>query len=222
MPFDQPVFQTGAALVNPLLNLWFRFVEFFPWFILAIILLIIGYLISYVLGHAVRIILQKLGLDKQFEKAHLIKAVGKFQPSIFFGEITKWAIFLVFFLPQIADTLRLGTLSILLRDFASWIPNVLYAAIIVVLGLLVVNYVVDWLEEHSKTKGSKFTASVIKVVLMLLVILVALRQIGIDVTLIEQTFLILLAGAALALGLAFGLGSRKEVENLMKSMKKYF
>jgi len=54
------------------------------------------------------------------------------------------------------------------------------------------------------------------------VILVALRQIGIDVTLIEQTFLILLAGAALALGLAFGLGSRKEVENLMKSMKKYF
>ena len=63
-------------------------------------------------------------------------------------------------------------------------------------------------------------------VLSFIVVLMALRQIGIDVSLLETTFLVLIAslglGIALAIGIGVGLGAKKEMSELFTKIKKYF
>ena len=48
----------------------------------------------------------------------------------------------------------------------------------------------------------------------------ALDQIGVNVKLAENAFLIILAGIMLALAIAFGLGMKDEAGDIVKKMKK--
>ena len=211
----------GEALVNPLVNLWFRFVDVIPGIILAVIILIIGYILAYILGHAAKVILQRVGVDRQVAKAKLTKAVGNLNISSVLGETVKWLIF-VLFLAEAANQLRLGTLSDVIIRFANWLPQVIFAILIILFGLLLAHYVAMKMEEHAKVKGVKLASVVIKGVITFFVVVIALDQIGINVTILTSSFLIVLTGISLALGLSFGLGSQKEAGELVRQIKKYF
>ncbi len=212
---------TGEALVNPLVNLWLRFVDIIPGVVLALIILIVGYILAYILGHATRVILQRAGVDRQIAKAKLTKAVGHVSVSSVLGETVKWLIF-VLFLGEAANQLRLGTLSDVLIRFANWLPQVIFAILVILFGLLFAHYVALKVEEHAKVKGARFASVILKTVITFFVVVIALEQIGVNVTILTSSFLIVLAGIALALGLSFGLGSQKEAGELVKHIKKYF
>ena len=121
---------------------------------------------------------------------------------------------------------KLGQLSDLLRTFVLWLPNVIIAIVVFLFGLAVANYVKMKTEEHSRQKGTKAAGSILKVVIIIMVIIVALKQIGVDVSILESTFLLIVGalavGIALALGIGMGLGLRKESENMVQQIKKNF
>ena len=217
MPFQD----AGQALINPLLNLWNNLYNILPGIILAIIILVIGYIIAFILGHATKVILQKLGLDRQLAKAQLTKTLGHIHVSSALGEAVKWLIFVIF-LGQAAEQLRLGALTDVILRFVNWLPGLIVAALVVLFGLFVAHYVALKIEEHTKVKGAKFASTVLKAVITFIVIMIALEQIGVDVSILKFSFLILLAGIALAVGLSFGLGSRKEANELVRNIRKYF
>ena len=87
---------TNIALTDPLVMLWRSFVNLLPGLIAALLLLLIGYVIAFFLGHALKVILDKLGLDRWIAKARLTKAIGNVHISSIFGEITKWYVFVIF------------------------------------------------------------------------------------------------------------------------------
>ena len=210
-------------ILNPLFNLWLSFVDIFPGLVAALIILILGYLIGFIMGHAVRIILQKIGIDTQVQKSKLTKAIGNAHISALVGEITKWYIFVIF-LQSAVDVLRLGTLSVILTQFALWLPDVIAAVLIVIFGLLFAQYVDLKIQETSKVKGSNTWGKVLKWAITLIVIVIALSQIGIDVSLLENIILLVVGafavGIALAIGLSFGLGSKGEAANIVKKITK--
>ena len=210
-------------ILNPLFNLWLSFVDIFPGLVAALIILILGYLIGFIMGHAVRIILQKIGIDTQVQKSKLTKAIGNAHISALVGEITKWYIFVIF-LQSAVDVLRLGTLSVILTQFALWLPDVIAAVLIVIFGLLFAQYVDLKMQETSKVKGSNMWGKVLKWAITLIVIVIALSQIGIDVSLLENIILLVVGafavGIALAIGLSFGLGSKGEAANIVKKITK--
>ena len=125
----------ASSFVDPLYTLWTSFKNVFPGLIAAIIILIIGYIIAMLLGHAVRIILEKAGLDQKVRKAKLVKNVGHMHLPKIFGEITKWYIFIIF-LQVIVDILNLGTLTVVLGKFVAWLPNVIAAVLIFLFGFM--------------------------------------------------------------------------------------
>ncbi|MBI2667396.1 hypothetical protein HYX17_01340 [Candidatus Woesearchaeota archaeon] len=211
----------GESLVNPLLNLWFRFVDVIPGLVFAIIILIIGYILAYVLGHAVKVILQRVGLDRQVAKARLTKVVGNLNISSVLGETVKWLIF-VLFLSEAANQLSLGALSDVLIRFANWLPQVIFAVLVILFGLMFAHYVALKVEEHAKFKGVRFASIILKAVITFFVVIIALEQIGINVTIITSSFLVILAGISLAVGLSFGLGAKKEAGELVRNVRKYF
>src|SRR3989338_1588317 len=87
---------TGSLILNPLISLWNSFVGILPGIIAAVIVLIIGYFVALGVGHAVKVLLEKAGLDSYLERSKFSKEVGHFHLSRILGEIVKWYIFLIF------------------------------------------------------------------------------------------------------------------------------
>lgn len=217
--------ETGLALLNPLEILWNKFVEFFPSFVSVIILLVIGYLLGLIIGHAIRVILQKAGLDRWLHKGELSRAIGKTHLSSVLGELVKWYIFIIF-LQTSVELLDLGGLSDILSVFVNWLPNLLIAIIVVMFGMVLAHYVELRVTAHSKVRGVTITSKILKWVIIFMVVLIALRQIGVEVGILENAFLLVIGalaiGIALALGIGLGLGLKKDGEQFVQDIMKNF
>lgn len=213
----------AEELLNPLVNLWNGFVIIFPGIVAAIVILLIGYLIALIIGHVVKVLLSKAGLDRILLKVDLPKAIGKFKLSSLLGVLAKWYIFIIF-IQAAVDAVNLGALSIILNRFVLWLPQLIVAILAVFAGLFVAHYVSHIVEAHTAMKGTKFMSSLLKVVIIFIAVVIALQQIGIEVSILENAFLILLAslglGVAVAVGLAFGLGLRGRAASYMDKLKK--
>ena len=61
--------ETGNLFLKPLYQLWLDFVSVFPSIVVAILLLILGYFVAFLIGHVVKWLLQKVGLDKYIKEA---------------------------------------------------------------------------------------------------------------------------------------------------------
>ena len=219
------VLETVVAIRSPFEALWIGFIKFFPDLIAVILLLSIGYLAGLVLGSILNILLQKIGLDKYVEKAALSKAIGKIHISSVLSELLKWYVFIIF-LQAAVDKIDLGNISGVLNSFVLWLPNLILGIVMVLFGLIFAHYVELRINENSKVKGMLVLSKIIKWFVMFIIIVSAFRQIGIQVGLVENIFMIvvgaLAAGIALALGIGLGLGLRKDAERLIRDFLKNF
>ncbi len=213
--------ETSVALTDPLVQLYISFMSIFPGLVLAVIMLIIGWVVAVLVGHAIRILLEKLGLDRKMAEAKLAKAIGHLRLSTLMGEVTKWYIFLIF-LNEAVNQLRLGSLSVLLSQLIAWLPNVIAAILVIVFGLYIGHYIAIKIEEHTKVKGAKTVAYSSKILIVFIFAIIAIEQIGIDVSILRNAFLIIVGGVALAIGLSFGLGTKGDAASTLKQLKKYF
>ncbi len=218
-------YETSQAITNPLGTIWAAIVAQLPALVAAVIVLIVGCFVGVILGHAVRVILEKLRVDDYVRKAKLTRAVGHTHVPALAGEVFKWFI-IILFLQQAVALLNLGAISALLDKFVSWLPNVIIAIIVLLFGLAVANYVQMKTVEFSNQKGMRAASGILKWVIIIMILMIALNQIGIDIGIVESTFLLLIGGlalgVALALGIGLGLGLRKESEDLVKEIKKHF
>lgn len=216
---------TGNLFLQPLAQLWQDFVLIFPSIVVALLLLIIGYLIGWAVGHGIKWLLEKAGLDSVIQKAGFSKQAGHTHLTGLVGELVKWFVFIIFLQVAVA-VLNLSTLSSLLDDFVRWLPNLLFAIIIFFAGVALAHYIDLKVKHYTKMRGMLIASGVLKVVILYLVLVIALSQIGIDVSVLESAFLILLGalglGFALAMGIGLGLGMRKPAESAVEGWKKHF
>ncbi len=217
--------ETTTSIINPLSAVWYSLVGQLPGIVAAIIVLIVGGFVAVILGHALRVVLEKLKVDDYVRKARLTKTIGHTHVPAVAGEIFRWYV-IILFLQQAVSLVNLGTLSVLLGQFVAWLPHVITAVIVLLFGIAVANYVYYKTWEHSKQKGVKASAGILKAVIIFMVLLISLKQIGVDVGILEHTFLLIIGalaiGVALALGIGLGLGLRKESENIIKGIRKNF
>ena len=221
MPIDS-LTATGQLVLNPFVSLANSFVEILPGLIIAVLLTIVGWFVALALGKSVKYILEKAGIDKLMAGSAFTGSVGNTMLSGLFGEITKWFVFLVF-LPQVLVNLRLGVLSDLLTSFVIWLPNLLAGAIIVIFGVALAHIVGMKIEEHTSMKGVKLLSKIVKISLVVIVTIVALDQIGIDLSLVKNLILIVVGTFAMAFAIAFGIGVskglQKDSDNVVKHLK---
>ena len=217
--------ETVIAVRSPFEALWLSFVEFFPKLIGLIFLLFLGYLTGLVLGHILKVILQKAGLDRYVDKSELSKAIGKTHLSSILGEILKWWVFIIF-LQAAVDSIKLGAISRFLDGVVSWLPNLIIAIVVVLIVLTFAHWLELKIRQHSNMQGIRTFASILKWVIVVIGALIAFRQIGIQVGLLEDVIRILLAafgiGIALALGIGLGLGLKKDAEKFIRSFMNNF
>ncbi len=216
---------TGNLFLTPLYQLWKDFLAIFPSIVVAILLLILGYFIGWALGHAVRWLLEKAGLDDAVKKSGVTKEVGHTHIPNLVGELIKWFVFIIF-LKVAVNILNLSAFSDLLVKFVEWLPHVLIALVIFFVGVALAHYVGLKIREHTKMRGMLIVAGLVRVVILYLVLVLGLAQLGIDVTLLQNAFLILLGalglGFALAMGIGLGLGLRDHADDLVSHIRKNY
>lgn len=215
--------ETTVAILNPLQAIWLKLVEILPGLIAAILVLVVGSIVAVILGHALRVLLEKTNLDRFLRKAQLTKAVGHTNVPSLLGELLKWYVIIIF-LQAAISLVNLGTLSTLLNNLVLWLPQLLIAIIVMLVGLAAAHYVQMRVVEHTQMKGMRLASVVLKWVVIIVAALISLKQIGIEVGILENVFQLavgaLAVGVALALGIGLGLGLKKEAESFLKDMKK--
>jgi len=217
--------QAGIAILNPFESIWLSFIGVLPSLIAAILLIVLGYLLGSALGHVLKVALHKIGIEKRLHNSDVAKAIGRMNLSSLFGELLKWYVFIIF-LQAGVDLLELGTLSVVLTSFVNWLPQLIVAVVIILFGILVAQYVEVKIRQHSNVKGVKASAVILKWVIVFVVILSALKQIGVETSLFENAFYLIIGalaiGLALALGIGLGMGMRKGGDRLVQKLTDSF
>lgn len=214
----------SGATFSGLQSFWEGFVNFIPSFLIALIVFIIGWLISAALGRVVEEILKRLKLDKIFEARGWQEAIEKGgiheKPSGFIGALIKWILIIVF-LAIAVEILGLPQFSLFLQKILAWIPNLLIAVLIFIVTIVVANFA----ERITKTSLKKSNlgyaemgASFVRWAIWVFGIFAILVQLGIAQELILAMFYGLVGFIVLAGGLAFGLGGKEVAQELLKNL----
>ena len=211
--------ETGTAIAGPLVSLVQSAIETIPGIVAAIAVLILGYIIALMVGYIAKSAVYKLSSLKKYVKdSSVCKVCGTLDLAEFTGVIIKWYVFILF-LPAVAKLIRLEPLSDFLQKVSLWVPNLIIAVIIAFVGLLGAEYVAMKIQ-GTKSRTSNLIASASKIIIVVFVSIIALQQVGIDVSIAESSVLIILAGVMLGLGLSFGLGGVDEAKDVIKRIKK--
>jgi hypothetical protein len=193
-----------------------------PAIIGALLILAIGWILSGVLARLVSSLLSRSGADRLFAEhggeVYCDRAAA-FKPSVVGGELVKWLIRIVF-LVAAANVLNLPQVSLLLNQVLLWIPNLIVAAIILLVAPLVARFVGGAIETGAGSMGftnARLLGLIAQWAIIGFAVIIAINQIGIAENLINTLFIGLVAALSLAFGLAFGLGGRDVASEITRS-----
>lgn len=220
-----PVQTWGGAINMSLIGLWERFVAFIPALLGAILVLVIGFLVSVMLGKIIEKIIRMTRIDNALGKLnsneHLKRTGIELSFSKFFGELVKWFLVLVFLMAA-TEILGLTQVTTFLNSIILYIPNVVVATVILSIAFLLGNFVYVIVRSSTRAAGvmsATLLAIISKWAIMIFGLLAALIQLGIATSLVNTIFIGLISALSLAVGLAFGLGGREEAANILKKIR---
>lgn len=215
-----------TVTLEKLQDLWQAFMGFIPVFLGAVIVFVIGWFISVGIGKLVTEILKKLRFNQIFEKEGwknaLAKAEIKVDASGFIGAIIKWVLVIVFLMASV-EILGLVGFADFLKGVLAYLPNVIVAALIFVVTVIVVDIVEKIVRvsvESIKIGYGQMVSAVIKWSIWIFAILAILHQLGIARPFMETLFTGLVAVLVISIGIAFGLGGRDVAAEILKDIKR--
>jgi hypothetical protein len=190
---------------------------------IAIVVLILGWLISKIVTKIIKKALKLAKFSKLDEKINEIEIVeGKQLNFDSIKVVTKFVklIMYIMIIIVISDVLGLQILSEKISEFLSYLPKLLVALVIFMIGLLFANFVKKGLKslfESVDLSGGKMLSQVVFFLLLIFVSITALNQAGVNTEIITSNFTMILGSFILAFSLAFGLGAREVVGDLLKT-----
>ena len=207
-------------------NLWLGFIDFIPNLIGAIIIFLIGWLISVAIGKLIAEILRKAKFNRIFEKGGwktaLEKAEIKVNASAFIGAIIKWVLLIVF-LAAAVEILGFNQLTIFLtQKVLPFLPNVIVAAFIFVVAVIIADIlekIVRAAVEGAKVGYGQLVGVIVKWSIWVFAILIILSQLGIGETFMADLFRGIVVIIVLSVGLAFGLGGKDVAAEILQDLR---
>lgn len=210
-------------VTSPFLRLAYGFIDAVPGIVAAILILVLGYVVAWVLSRVVGGILARVKFDQwTLHKTNMSRVIGDFRLSHFLELITKWYVFILF-LPAAANVINLGALQNFLLGVALWIPQVILGVVIGLIGIMSADYVGMKIEE-TRAKAASIIATAAKTIILIFTAIIVLDQIGVKVDIAANSVLIILSGIMLGLalmfGIGFGLAMKDEARSFITKLKK--
>ena len=195
---------------------------FLPKLIGAIIIFVLGLLVARLVKYAVEKLLRLVRLDTAGEKTGLIEFLRKGNifktPSEIVGSLSYWFITILVIIATL-DALGLPIVSDILNNVFLYMPNVVAAIIVLILGILFGNLLSAVVRTASSNAGLAAADGLGKTAFVSIISFsaaIALVQLGIGAEVVSAAFVIAFGAAALAAGLAFGLGGKDLAADYLK------
>jgi small-conductance mechanosensitive channel len=187
----------------------------------AIVLLGVGVLLAFLLRFvAARIIsaIERAVPGRSFRTS--FGGIVKERPiSDIVGSVFFWTV-LLFFIANAATALGLALLTAIVGSLAVFVPRVFAAVLILVAGLVMGNLARSAVAATAARAGSTFgpgLGQIVRIAIMTAAVLIAVAGLGVDIALLTAIISVSLAALFGGFALAFGLGARTAISNIIGS-----
>ena len=179
----------------------------------ALVILFAGYLLAKVLEKIVDRFLRRIKLNQMLERGGVLQAVERsgshLNPTRVVANLAFWLVMFAVILVA-SNALGLDSLSNVFAELVSYIPSVIAAIAIILVGIVLGNFVGGLISASAGAiHGGRVLARIGSGGVVLLAIFMALQELGIATDIVTTAFAILFGAIALAMALSFGLGNRE-------------
>lgn len=188
------------------------FIGMLPNLVIALVLLFVGLVIAKVIRGVLTATFKRIKLDALFEKIGLSEIFNKIGlkagPSDIIPKIIYWLI-LLNVVSTAAEAAGIKDISNLLDQIMAFLPKVLTSSIILLIGFVIADLIQNAAFRALDRIGLEYAGSLSRILfgfIFVLILTVALAQLGIETELLNASVKIVLAGLALAMALSLGLG----------------
>ncbi len=188
----------------------------------ALFILIVGFIAARMLDTLVSGVVKKSGLESLLERLNLPKLL--YRVGIHSGVATacgravRWTVYIIAGFVAV-DTLGVAAFSSLRDQFIGYLPRLFSSVAMLLAGLLLADLTrtlaSNALTENTLIKNPDLFGKLIYAVVVLVTFSLALEQAGLEMTLVRNLLVIVLASAGLTFAISFGYSSQQVARNLI-------
>jgi mechanosensitive ion channel-like protein len=210
------------AVTRPASQMLSRILEAVPAILAAGLLLAIAYVVARLVANLVASLLESAGFNDLVVRLGLRRsAKAERSPAALVGSLVLIGVML-FAAIEAARLLGFASLATLLSDFVVVAGRVVLGLVVFGVGLYLAGVAAEAIRTSTSTQA-RLLATAARASIVVLAAAIALRQMGFANEIIELAFGVLLGSIAVAVALAFGLGSRdiaaREVEGWLRDLR---
>jgi len=220
----------ALIVADPVKAMLIKIWSYIPTLIGAIAILVIGWIVAKFVEAVVVRALKAVRLDVVSDKAGVANMLAqgeiKWTLSELLGVIVYWIVMLSV-LAASMNALNLTVASDLLSKLVAYIPNIIIAIFVLVLGSFLASFVAGIVRTAASNAGvgsAKLLSKITQTVLIVFAVIIAIEQLNIATAFIAFAVNIILAAIGLAAALAFGLGCKdiaaKAMSDALNKIKK--
>ena len=212
-------------IADALAQSWHNFstasVLFVPRLVAATIIFGGGFLIAIIARRVVRQALAWLHFERlavRIGASEMLRVAEMPSAEVLIGKVVFWIVWIGFIVSAV-DTLQFGAFQGLVQEFFRFVPRVLLALLVLVIGLLVGNFV--WRATllalvNGGVPGARLLSGTIRLLVIAIAVVMALEQLGLATGVVLTAFAIAFGALMLGLAIAFGLGGRDAAGQFLK------
>jgi hypothetical protein len=208
-------------LVEPIRESLHQIGAFLPRLLLAIVVLVVGWLVAKLVRFAIVKALHAINFNVVTEKAGIVRFLSQGGADVdtirVLGGLFYWLVILAALMIAF-NSLDLAYVTDLLGRVVLFVPRVMVAVVILVFGAYFARFIGTAVATYLRNLGAREAGLMGRLALyaiMTFAIMIALDQLGLG-DIIRETFLVLVGAIALALALAFGMGGQKRAADLLE------
>lgn len=188
----------------------------------AFLILFIGFIVAHLLDRAVSGAVKRSGLESLLERLNLPKLLYRVgvhsSVASASGRTVRWTVYIIAAFVAV-DTLGVEAFSSLRDQFIGYLPRLISSVAMLLGGLLLADLartlVKNALSENALVENPDLVGKLIYVIVALVTFSLALEQAGLEMTLVRNLLVILLAAAGLTFAISFGFSSQQIARNLI-------
>jgi len=222
MPTTSVVSDWGTAIMSSVAAALALLLSAIPRVIGFVVILIIGWLIAAALARGVAALLRAVKFNDLAQRAGLtgfVRNMGvQTDAAGLLATIAKWFVRLIVLVTAF-DALGLPAVSQVLQQLLLWLPNLVVALVVLVIGGLAASALASLVRGATAESGlgnPELLATIARAAVWAFAIVIAVNQIGIATTLVNTLFMAVVGAVAIATGLAFGLGGRETAAQIVR------
>ncbi len=218
------------VVADPVKAMFIKIWSYIPALAGAIVILVVGWLIAKLVEAIVVRVLKAVRLDMASDKAGISNVLAQGEIRLTLSELIGAIIYWLVILVVIATALNALNLSIaaeLISRLVGYVPNILGAVFILVLGSLLANFIATIVRTSANNAGirkANLLSQLTQTVIVVFAVIIAIEQLKIASALIILSVNVILISIGMAIAIAFGLGCKdiagKFISDLINNLKK--